>query len=276
LKALRRDFSTDLITVDTMKVYFDGVIETRTAQMTRDYTDTPGNRGQALLSRDQVRGLILAMDKEGLHLHFHAVGNQSTKTILDAVEDARQRLGRLPQIRIALSHLEVLDPKDAERFASLGVTAQFTPWWHGGNEHEANSPIGDWQHSMFLTQTMANSGANISFSSDAYFTSDWTSGNANPFTGIETGHTRQYVSEGEGALVAKPAGEAMTVKQMVDGYTRGGANQMGIEDEIGTLEVGKQADFIVLDANVFEVDPHSIHKIKPTAVIMNGKRVWPH
>jgi len=273
LKTLQRDFSTDLITVDTMKVFFDGVIEARTAQMTRDYADTPGNRGQALLSPDQVRDLILEMDEERLHLHFHTVGNQAAKTVLDAVERARQRLGRLPRIRIALSHLEVLDAIDVMRFASLGVTAQFTPWWHGGNEHEKDSPIGDWQDTMFLTQRMAGSGANVSFSSDAYFASDWESENANPFFGIETGHTRQYVSEGKHAPVAKPVGEAMTVKQMVDGYTRGGAYQVGAEDEIGTLEVGKKADFIVLDANVFEVDPHAIHEIKPTAVIMNGNRV---
>jgi predicted amidohydrolase YtcJ len=273
LKALQRDFSTDLITVDTMKVFLDGVIETRTAHLTRDYADTPGNSGQALLSRRQVRDLVLEMDKEELNLHFHTVGNQSAKTVLDAVESARQRLGRLPRIRIALSHLEVLDAVDVMRFASLGVTAQFTPWWHGGYEHEEDSPIGDWQDTMFLTRRMAESGANFSFSSDVYFKSDWDSGNANPFLGIETGHTRQFVGEGKDAPVAKPVAEAMTVKQMVDGYTRGGAYQMGAEGEIGTLEVGKKADFIVLDANVFELDPHAIHEVRPTLVIMDGDRV---
>jgi predicted amidohydrolase YtcJ len=113
----------------------------------------------------------------------------------------------------------------------------------------------------------------VSFSSDAYFTSDWEAGNASPFTGIQVGHTRQYVEDGPAGAVAAPASEALSRQQMIAGYTSGGAYQLGLEDQLGTLVAGKKADFIVLDRNLFEVDAYAIHAIKADAVILDGKIV---
>ena len=271
LKALRDDFNSELITIDTLKVFFDGVMENRTAHMLSDYNDTPGNRGNALLSRAQVHQLLLDLEKENLHAHFHTVGNQATRTILNAVEDLHASLGRTPDMRIALSHLEVMTPEDAQRFSVLGVIGQFTPQWHGGDDSEADYlGVGELGDQMYFTRSLVDSGVRVTFSSDAYFMSDWLEGNANPFTGMQVGHTRQYVDDSPDGPIGAPLGEALTVKQMVDGYTRDGAYQQGVEDEIGTLAVGKKADFIVLDKNLFEVSPYEIHKVKPEAVIFDG------
>ncbi|MGI9287364.1 MAG: amidohydrolase [Pseudomonadales bacterium] len=274
LKKMRSDFGSEKIKIDTLKVFLDGVIETRTAHMINDYLDTPGNRGNLLLSREQLHALILELEKEGLHLHLHTVGNMATRTALDAIEDTHKSLGRPPKIRIAISHLEVMDSADAARFKTLGAIAQFTPHWHGGDDsHSYDKSIGALRDKMFLTKSLVSEGAMVTFSSDAYFTSDWEAGNASPFTGIQVGHNRQYVEDGPDGPVAAPVSEALSRQLMVDGYTRNGAYQLGIENELGSLETGKKADFIVLDKNLFEVDRYAIHKLKPSAVILDGKLV---
>ncbi|MFT5210424.1 MAG: putative amidohydrolase YtcJ [Flavobacterium sp.] len=274
LKAMRSEFKSQKITVDTLKLFLDGVIETRTAHMFNDYIDTPGNNGNALLSRDRLHALILELEREGLHLHFHTVGNKATTTALNAIEDARKTLDRPFNIRIALSHLEDMDVSDASRFKTLGVIAQFTPQWHGGSDSDSyDYSIGELQEKMFLTKSLFNAGAVVSFSSDTYFTSDWEAGNANPFTGIQVGHNRQKVEDGPNGPVAEPKNEALSREEMVTGYTRNGAYQLGVEDQVGSLEVGKKADFIVLDKDLFTVDKYTIHQVKPDAVILDGEIV---
>lgn len=274
LKKLSADYSGDRVKIDTLKIFFDGVIDTRTAYMTEDYLDTPGNRGEGLFKREELLEIILELEKEGLNLHFHTDGNQAIKTVLNAVEDAHKSLGRAPKIRIALSHLELMDDEDMIRFKSLGVIAQITPAWNGGDDSEGyRNALGEKVDNMFLTQGLFREGAAVSFSSDAYFKSDWDNGNANPFTGIQIGHTRQFIEGGAKALIRKPLAERISLKNLVDGYTRNGAYQLGIENQVGSLEPGKQADFIVLNQNIFEIDKYSIHQTKPDAVILDGKIV---
>lgn len=274
LSAMRENFSSDQVTVDTLKIFLDGVIETRTAHMINDYLDTEGNRGNLLMSRSQIKDLLLELEAEKLNAHFHTIGNMATRTALDALEDAQKTLGRDLTIRVAMSHLEVMDPADAARFEELGVIGQFTPHWHGGNDDGSyDRSIGPLQDNMFLTKTLVKDGAVVSFSSDAYFTSDWKDGNASPFAGIQVGHTRQYAGEGPEAPVAKPAAEALTLEEMVMGYTKGGAYQLGTEDTVGSIEPGKKADFIVLNENLFEIDRYSIHNLKPSTVVLDGKVV---
>jgi predicted amidohydrolase YtcJ len=274
LKKMREEYSTEKLRVDTLKVFLDGVIETRTAYVVDDYVDTPGNKGNILLSREQLHQLMLDLEREGLNIHFHTIGDLATRTALDAVEDVHKTLGRPPRMRIAMSHLEMTSPVDIARFKALGVVAQFTPHWHGGVDDDSyDKSIGLLQDNMYLTKSLVKDGAVVSFSSDAYFTSDWASGNASPFTGIQVGHTRQYVEDGPLGPVSAPASEALSRSEMVDGYTRNAAYQLGIENELGTLEVGKKADFIVLEQNLFEIDKYAIHKLKPSAVVLDGELV---
>ena len=81
------------------------------------------------------------------------------------------------------------------------------------------------------------------------------------------------MEDGPTGAVAAPASEALSREQMVDGYTRSGAYQLGLEDQLGRLKPGLKADFIVLDRNLFEVDAYSIHAIKADAVIVDGELV---
>lgn len=274
IKALGRDFNSEKIRVETMKLFFDGVLETRTAAIGEDYLDTPGNSGDALLTREQVHGLLVELEAEGLNLHVHAVGDRATNTILGAVEDLHATLQRAPTMRIAICHLEVVDELDVQRFSELGVIANFTPHWLvGGDMSWYEAGIGDKAHAMQRVGNMVESGAVVTFSSDITDKYEWHTDRANPFLGMEVGHNRQDVGVGDEGPQMMPREDRVARNEMLRGYTENAAYQLGLEAELGTIEVGKSADLAILDQNPLTVDRRAIHKTKVVMMIIDGEVV---
>jgi len=89
----------------------------------------------------------------------------------------------------------------------------------------------------------------------------------------QIGHNRQPVEGGPDARYARPRSERIRLDTLVDGYTINGAYQLGRSHELGSIEVGKQADLVILNQNLFEVNRYDVHKTKPVAVIMDGELV---
>jgi len=274
LKRLQKAYGSDRVRIDTLKVFLDGVIETRTADMSKDYLDTPGNSGRSLLSQAQLRQLILALNAENFDMHVHTVGNQAVKTTLNAVEEARESLSEPLRTRVTLCHLETVDDSDFNRFKDLGVIASFTPHWHGGDVEEGlESAIGDEADSQMRAQPLISDGAVFTFSSDITGATEWTSDRANPYLGMQIGHNKQEIEGGAQATLAPPRSERLRLGSLVDGYTRNAAFQLRRSDQLGSIEAGKRADLVVLDRNLFEVDRYDIHKARPIAVVMDGRFV---
>jgi predicted amidohydrolase YtcJ len=274
LKQLAKDFNSEKIHIDTLKIFFDGILETRTAAVSDDYFDTPGNNGEALLSTKQVHDLILELEAEGFNLHVHAVGDRATTTILDAVRDARASLGRAQKIRITICHLETVKDTDFDRFRKLDVVANFTPhWWIGDDRSWVENGIGAEVLKMQRAQPLISDGAVVTFSSDITDTYEWKTDQANPYLGMQVGHTRQYVDAEAGDPYLPPLSDRLSRTDLVNGYTTNAAYQLGRSEEIGSIATGLQADFVVLNQNLFKVDKYEIHKTKPTAVIIGGSIV---
>lgn len=164
-----------------------------------------------------------------------------------------------------------MDPAEHERFAELGVIAQFTPAWHGSDGDWYRSALGDRADRPYRVRPLLDAGAVVSFSSDVYFPSEWHDGSANPFTGIQVGHTRQYREDAPDGPRSGTAEEMLELEVMVNGYTRQAAWQLGRESELGSLQPGKLADFIVLDVDLFSIDASRIHQVKPAAVVLGGE-----
>jgi predicted amidohydrolase YtcJ len=270
---MRQAYGSDRVRIDTLKVFLDGVIETRTADMSEDYLDTPGNSGHSLLNQAQLRQLILDLHAEDLDMHVHTVGNQAIKTMLNAVEEARKSLSEPLNTRVALCHLEVMDDSDFNRFKDLGVVASFTPHWHGGDVAVLELAIGDKARSMMRAQPLISDGAVVTFSSDITDESEWKSERANPYLGMQIGHNKQEIEGGAQAILTPPRSERLGLDALIDGYTRNAAFQLGRSDQLGSIEVGKRADLVVLDQNLFEIDRYDIHKVRPVAVWLDGELV---
>ncbi|MEM8498098.1 MAG: amidohydrolase [Pseudomonadota bacterium] len=273
LKKLAGKYNSERIKIDTLKIFYDGILETRTAAIAEDYLDTPGNDGEILLSQAQVHKIIEQLDAEGLNLHMHAVGDRATTTLLNAVEDAHTSLGRAPNIRIAICHLEVVNNIDFPRFKQLGVIANFTPHWHTGGIDVMRGAIGDRALNMQRAQPLMADGAMVTFSSDITDAYEWKTDRANPYLGMQVGHNRQDVGVAADGVYLPPISDRLSRTDLMNGYTSNAAHQLGIEDQAGSIEAGKRADFIVLNQNIFEVNRFDIHKTLPVAVFVGGETV---
>ena len=273
LQRLADSYNSENLKIDTLKIFFDGAVETRTAHMLQDYDDTPGNRGGSLFGVDTLTKLILELDQANFNLHVHALGDQSSRTVLDAVEAARKQLGRPLDITVAITHLQVIDAADFARYAELDVIGQFTPAWHYYDEAFYSEALGDRAKHPYPVAELIKAGATVNFSNDVYFPSEWRDGSASPFTGIQVGHTRRGRESGPDDPASGPEYEQLSRETMVKGYTMGGAIQLGTETELGSLKAGNKADFIILDEDLFSMDAAQISEIVPQAVVLNGKLV---
>ena len=164
---------------------------------------------------------------------------------------------------------------DFFRFKDLGVIASFTPAWHGSvADHNTFKAIGDKALLQMRAQPMIADDAIITFSSDITTSEGWSDEQANPFHGMQIGHNRQSIEGGQKAKYAPPRSERIRLDTLIDGYTINGAYQLGRSDELGSIEIGKKADLVILNQNLFEVNRFEIHKTKPVAVIMDGRLVF--
>ncbi|MEM8564081.1 MAG: amidohydrolase [Pseudomonadota bacterium] len=272
LKRMNESYRSENVRIDTLKVFYDGVVETRGAHLLEDYTDMPGHRGASLFGVDNLKQLILDLDRENLHLHIHTIGDQAARSALDAVERAQADLNRPVRSRVTLTHLQVVDKDDYARFAELGVIAQFTPAWHGHDHGYYYPALGGRADTPYPVQPILDAGAKVSFSSDVYFPSEWHDGSASPFTGIQVGHTRQYREDAPHGPTGLES-EKLGINVLIDGYTSGAAWQLGQEAIQGMLKPGFLADFIVLDADLFTMPAHTISELEPSAVFIGGEIV---
>lgn len=268
-KRLRKAYGGERLRFNTMKIFLDGVTEIRTAAVLEHYENEPHNFGGTVLTTDELYEFILDLHVEEIDLHIHTVGDRAVRLVLDAVESAKRRLGEL-NILVTLCHLEIVDDDDFPRFKDLGVVANFTPHWHGGFLTGEERTLGKKRfENLDRVQPLLDDDVVVSFSSDEITLHDLD--RFNPYLGIQVGHNRQEPEGGEEAWIMPPYSERLALEDLVKGYTLGGAKQLRMKDRLGSIEVGKDADLVVLDRNIFEIDRYEIHKVKPIAVLMEGE-----
>jgi len=270
LLRMRESYAGERLKFNTVKIHFDGTHEVRTGAVLEPYSDDPENRGNTLIDEDALTALILELDEARLDLHLHCVGDRSIRVALDAVERAQASLNKPLYTRVTLSHLEIVDPADYPRFRELGVFASFTPAWHAYWEVDlTRTTLGPRYERSLLIRPLLEAGATVSFSSDT--TSLEGIEEANPYLGMQTAHNRQYPPDGPDAPVREPVADRLPLEDLIRGYTIGGATQLRMNEDIGSIEVGKLADLVVLDRNLFEIDRYEIAEATPEAVLMEGE-----
>jgi len=269
VRDLRKQFAGDLLTFNTVKIHYDGVLEVNTAGQLDPYHNEPDSHGGILIPTERLTRFILELEKNQIDLHLHSVGDRATRSALDAVEQAKNDATGPLTINISLSHLEQVHDADIPRFAELNVSANFTPHWFGGYFKGADQAIGPERNQYSQrAKTFVNRGARVTFSSDVTVLPEHT--RANPFFGMQIGVTRQNVEAGPDAPVFGLASERLAIEDLLVGYSRNAAAQLGRDVDLGTLEAGKLADFIVLDRDPTQVDDYQIHEIKPVATVLGG------
>ena len=269
-KALRRRFHSELVQASVLKLNIDGGEAQRTAALLAPYSDDPSTSGETLVPPDQFKDIIRRADRDGFNIHIHSYGDRANRLSLDAFE-AAIKVNPPRDRRHTLAHLIFVSPDDLPRFAKLGVTAQFSAQWSVGDAywHSVMRPrVGARAEQAFRTGSILRHGANISLGTDwpaaGYYST------YKPLDAIEIATTRRELNKpDQPALV--PLDERISLEEAIRAATMGPAYQLGLDQKVGSIEVGKLADLIVLEKNLFEVAPHEIHDTKVLMTVMNGQ-----
>ena len=264
-----KKFHDDWIDAGAVKFMVDGVVESHTAAMFEPYADDPSLKGKLFWEPAKYAGAVAELDKRGLQLFTHAIGDYGVRTALDAYENAEKRNhGRDGRPRI--EHIETIAPSDIPRFGKLGVIASMQPL-HSYPDADtldvwARNAGPDRASRAWAWKSIADAGGRLAFGSD------WPVVTLNPWEGVQTAVTRQ-TSEGQPEAGFVPE-QRLTVAQVIDGYTLGAAVAGRREKSEGSLEVGKLADLIILSQNIFDVEPRKIGATKVVTTIVGGRVVY--
>ena len=265
-----RKYDSDKLKVSLLKQFMDGVPTAHTALVVDDYADAPGNRGISLAPLDEIKAAVLEAHRRGMSVRLHSCGDMSARLALDYYEEAIKIHGR-NECRHGIEHVEFLTDQDVPRFGRLGVIASMQP------EHIAMTRTFDKNpypevlgceraNKTWPLKTMLDQNGVIAIGSDCPVV------NNSPFLEIFRAVTRLH-DDGKPEGGWNPA-EKLTLAEVLTGYTYGGAYAVRREKELGTLEAGKFADIVVIDRNLFEIDPWDILRSAVQMTIFDGEVIY--
>lgn len=269
------DSATDMISSNTVKIFYDGVTERGTAVFLEPYLESTGLGdhwcGEPIWSQEDFTRLVHDFDAEGVQVHVHAMGDGAVHGTLDAFEEARATNGER-DARHTITHVCSITDEDIQRMADLDVVAnlQFLMMYHDDLMDLERAYVGDERAmAMYRTKHMAEAGICISGSSDAPVIPFV------PLDAIEAGVTRNspYPEEEDTDMTRWPE-QGLTAYQLLEAYTKNDAYQNFMDDIIGTVEVGKFADLVVLDTNILEADAKAISDARVVYTISDGRIVY--
>lgn len=266
LLARRDQFKGTYLSADSVKIYIDGVIETRTSFMLEPYLD--GSNFPPFYAQDALDELFSRLDAMGVQIHTHAIGDAAIRSALDAYEHARDTNGENDN-RHQVVHLQLIDKQDIPRFAELGVAANFQCMWCYPDVYVdlAADIVGDARVQQFYpVRSIRDTGAVIAGGSD------WDVSSLNPLDAIETAVRRQDPHAVSGPTLGE--NEEIDLATALDMYTRNAAYVMRLDDRTGSIEPGKRADLIVLDRNLFEIPATEINEAKVLLTMLDGAVVY--
>jgi predicted amidohydrolase YtcJ len=262
----RNEYSHGAVRASSVKIWLDGVVETRTAALLEPYLD--GTNTEPYISQENLNQAVAELDKQGFQVHVHGIGDAATRYALNAFEYTREKNG-IRDSRHHICHLQLVDPADIPRFRELDVVANFQPLWALPDAYitELTVPRLGPERSRWLYPigSVLKAGGMIAFGSDWYVTTP------NPFPQIETAVTRQDAS-GEVEGVLEPL-ERIGLHDAISAFTINAAFVNFQDDTTGSIEVGKIADLIVVDRNLFSIDPREISETKVELTLFGGRVV---
>ena len=252
------------------KIFVDGVIEGGTAYLLEPYQYKPDFKGEPIWGPELLNNTSAALDKEKIQIHLHVIGDAATRITLDALEYTRENNEEWDS-RHSVTHLHLVDPEDIQRFKDLNVVGLPQPFWFKVDEyyHELALPYlgkerADRQYPM---QSFIDAGVIMASGSDFPVTIPF-----DPLIAIQTGITRSSIKDAhQGVLWPE---ERTTLEEMLVSYTYNGAYANYLENDLGSLEVGKKADLIVLDQNLFEIPEDQIAETKVLLTMIDGNVVY--
>lgn len=252
------------------KIYVDGIpMIDNIAYLERKVPfNEPWLYGDLTISPEKLKQVVTDLDRNGLQVMMHCVGDKACRVALDAIEAAQKANGTSDR-RHDITHFCQVSDKDLSRFSQLGVYLCLQTWLSTDNDFRDDvlAIVGEegW-NKWFPYRTLFKTGASISVGSD------WPCGPSNPYPGLYMASTRiDPVHPERGAFREE---ERLTVEELIPMLTINGAKLMHMDDVSGSIEEGKFADLVVLDRNILECAPEELVETRVLVTLLEGKAVY--
>ena len=261
--AANRQHETDTITNRAVKLYMDGALGSRGALLIEPYSDRPDTNGLSLMAPDLLRAAMVRAEDSDVQLAIHAIGDLANRRILDEFEVG----GYGTDNRWRIEHTQILHPDDIARVGSLGLIASMQPSHAIGDLKFAPDRLGQGRlYGAYAWQSLLNTGAIVVGGSDA------------PVE-IGTPQIEFYAAVARKDLEGFSnedwyAEEALSREQALTLFTSAPAYAGFMEDDLGTIEVGKLADFSVFDRDLMTIPEAEILQAKTVMTVVHGEIVF--
>lgn len=276
-----REYETQLVKPNTVKMFFDGGPDSYTAMLSEDYEGRPGHKGGPTMPLAQFEEELLGFSKQGLNVIVHVIGDAGGEAVASMFKRIRSELGEnTPNLHF--SHAWMTQEKEFATMAALDNTCiDFSPalaYPHPAIEGSMAGPVGERYQSFYKVKSAFETYETIAKDRIAIgFGSDWPSsliGEPNGFHQMQAWITR-IDPEKPNDPALNPS-EGISLEQAIYGFTQGGAHCLGNDwdDKLGSISTGKYADFIVLENNPFENDITKLWQTKVTKTVVNGTEVF--
>ena len=255
-----------LFEIGYTKLMIDGVLSTYTALMKAPYSDNPDAVAEAFVTPEQLNAMIAAAHHYDFPVAVHAIGDEGVSWVLDGFAESPGKPGMRSD---RIEHIEVVTPDDVQRFEALGVAASMQP-------HHATCCVGNYviDHigrdrlpNAYVWRSMLDTGIPLVLGSD------WPTSPLNPL--IQMADTIHRETRIDGVVMPWDEGNTLTFEEALFGYTQAGANMTSWSDEIGSITVGKWADFVILDEKLPDSVDRALENRQVTATYLAGKLIYP-
>ncbi len=269
IEQARKTYHDDWISGGVVKTMVDGVIESHTAAMLEPYSDDPSQIGKLFWDPAKYKAAVTELDRRGLQIFTHAIGDKGVRLALDAYQQAADT-NHTHDGRPRIEHIETIAASDIPRFGKQGVIASMQPL----HAYPDDDTLLVWARNVgpervkraWVWKSIENSGGVLAFGSD------WPVVTLNPWPGVQNALTRQTV-EGNPPEGFVPT-ERISLEDTIKAYTLGAAFAGRREKTEGSLEPGKLADLIVIDRDLFKIEPSEIAKTQVLLTVVGGRVVY--
>jgi predicted amidohydrolase YtcJ len=266
---LRSGFGDDYLRIGSVKAFADGALGPQTAAMFQPYEGSPDNKGILFMDSEELYDQACLASENGLGMAVHAIGDLAVHEVLDAYAHLRQHEQEhgLPHRRHRIEHVQLIHPQDANRLAELDIIASMQPIHAPSDMLMADRYWGKRAALSYALGTQLRAGTHLAFGSDAPVESP------NPFWGLHAAVTRRRLDGTPGPDGWYPE-QRLSLENALKGFTTGAAYAAGQEGRLGQLKAGALADLLVLDRDLFEIDPNELSGLCPLKTMIGGKWVW--
>ena len=262
---LRTGFGDDWLRLGHLKLFADGALGSRTADMLEPYSDEPGNCGVQVLSSERLGEIVERASRAHIAVATHAIGDRANRRVLDAYAASRP-VWYAAGLRPRIEHVQLLAPDDVGRLAGLGVVASMQPIHATSDMDMAEAHWGERSRGAYAWRSLLEAGTVLAFGSDCPVEA------LDPLAGIHAAVTRQR-RDGTPAGGWRPE-ERLSVYEAVRAYTWGAAYAEGTEERKGCLAPGKVGDLVVLSEDIFRASPKGILDVHVVYTICGGSLVY--